>query len=313
MKLSYRDLGHGITCIEAHFQRPNLACCYLLEGDGEAALIDTGTHNTVPSVMELLEHKGLAPHQVKYVIPTHVHLDHAGGAGELMERLPEARLLIHPFGARHMPDPAKLIAGATAVYGEAQFERDYGTLIPIDPARVTEAGDGLEVEIGGRTLVCLDTPGHARHHICLWDPRSRGMFTGDTFGIAYPELTTERGPFMLLPTTPVQFDPEAWHQTIDRLMEPQPERMYLTHYCSVENPTPLAAWLHRQIDDYVAMVARADPTTPYAGIYSALLDYHREALRDHGCSLDRKGFDDLLAMDIGLCAQGLEVWLQRNG
>lgn len=312
MKLSYRDLDHGISCIEAHFQRPNLASCYLLIENGEAALLDTGTTNTVPMVMELLARKGLSPEQVKYVIPTHVHLDHAGGAGELMALLPKAELVIHPAGARHMIDPTKLTAGATAVYGEEQFKRDYGTLVPIDASRVLEASDGFGVQVGGRSLLCLDTPGHARHHICIWDEQSKGFFTGDTFGIAYPELTTNQGSFIFLPSTPVQFDPDAWHQTIERLMSYQPERMYLTHYCSVDNPAPLAEKLHQEIDAYVEIAEQANSENRYPSLANGLNNYYREALKEHGCDLSGSLFEDILEMDIGLCAQGLDVWLQRS-
>jgi len=312
VKLSYRDLGQGISCIEAYYQRPHLACCYLLIEDGEAAILDTGATNTAPMVMELLARKGLTPEQVKYVIPTHVHLDHAGGAGELMALLPNAQLVVHPAGARHMIDPSRLIAGATAVYGEAQFKRDYGSLTPVEASRVIKASDGFTLALGSRSLLCLDTPGHARHHICIWDERSKGFFTGDTFGIVYPELTTDQGAFIFLPSTPVQFDPDAWRQTIERLMSYQPERMYLTHYGSVDAPAPLAERLHQEIDAYVEIAEGCDPENRYPSLFSALSSYYRSALERHGCDLSGSLFEDILHMDIGLCAQGLEVWLQRR-
>ena len=124
----YLDLAEQISCIDTLYQRPGLAACYLIESAGKAAIIDTGTAHTAPIIMQLLATKGIQPAQVKYIIPTHVHLDHAGGAGQLMQLLPEAALVIHPFGARHMVDPAKLIAGATSVYGEEQFNSLYGCL-----------------------------------------------------------------------------------------------------------------------------------------------------------------------------------------
>ena len=312
MKPSYIDLGKGITCIETHYQRAGLASCYLLQEGETAALIDTGTAHTVPSIMQLLELRGIRPEQVKYVIPTHVHLDHAGGAGQLMQQLPQAQLVVHPQGARHLIDPAKLATGASAVYGEEKFAQDFGELQPVPKSRVIEAQDGLILELNGRELRCLDTPGHARHHLCVWDEHSHGFFTGDTFGLAYKELYTEKGPFLMLPSTPVQFDPDAWHQTLDQLMQYRPERMYLTHYCELEHPMDLVAVLHQEIDAYVGFALASEPTSRHETIHTHLRNFYLERLREHDCTLGEEEIDRLLEMDIDLCAQGLLVWLQRR-
>jgi glyoxylase-like metal-dependent hydrolase (beta-lactamase superfamily II) len=314
LKSSYQNIRSDITCIETHYQREGLASCYLLQEGESAALIDTGTPYTVATIMALLEQRGLRPEQIRYVIPTHVHLDHAGGAGQLMQRLPEARLVVHPFGARHMIDPTRLAAGATAVYGEEQFAEDFGELVAVDPERVIKAEDGLTIDLNGRQLLCLDTPGHARHHICVWDRQSRGFFTGDTFGIAYQELTTARGPFMLLPSTPVQFDPVAWHTTLDRLMTFQPERMYLTHYCAIEHPETLVDSLHQAIDTYVEIAhacRTAEPRLPL--LRQRLQELYLNQLRQHQCTLPAEEIERLLALDTELCAQGLDVWLSKAG
>jgi len=309
----YQELDAGITCIETHYQRPGLACCYLLRQGREAVLIDTGTAYTAPSILALLKQKGIARDQVRYVIPTHVHLDHAGGAGQLMAALPEARLLVHPRGARHLVDPSRLRAATAAVYGEETFIKEYGELLPVPEKRVTEVEDGHIIELEGRRLTCLDTPGHARHHICLWDPQSQGFFSGDTFGISYPELETTRGPFMLLPSTPVQFDPVTWHATLERLLEYRPERMYLTHYGQVLQPEKLAPVLHRELDAYAAIANAAhDSQVPLETITRQLQAHIEGRLKEAGSLLDRKTRNYLLEMDIRLCAQGLEVWLQRQ-
>jgi len=313
MKLSFQDLGWGITCIETHYQRPGLASCYLLQHGDEAVLIDTGTAFTTPNILELLKQKGISREQVRYVIPTHVHLDHAGGAGQLIENLPQARLLIHPYGARHMIDPTKLQAGTIAVYGEEEFAREYGELRPIAAERVIEATDGWTVELGGRQLLCIDTPGHARHHFCIWDELSRGFFSGDTFGIAYPELASEKGPFMLLPSTPVQFDPDTWHRTLDLLMEYRPERMFLTHYCAVEKPASLVDALHQELDDYVQIALSCQHAERrQEALEQSLWSLYRQRLSSHGCNLEQENIDALIGADMALCAQGLEVWLQRR-
>ncbi len=313
MTATHLDLDAGITCIESHYHRPGLAACYLVEEGGEAALIDTGTARTAPHILALLEQRGIAPEQVRYVVPTHVHLDHAGGSGQLMAALPRARLLVHSRGAPHLIDPARLRAGTVAVYGEETFRREYGELLPVPRERVTAVEDGFRFELGGRPFVCLDTPGHARHHICVWDEANGGLFTGDTFGIAYPELAVAGRPFMFLPSTPVQFDPEAWHATLERLAGLGPRRVYLTHYGVLDDPAAQAEVLHREIDAYVALALKAvGNEAPAAAIEQALTEHVRRRLERHGRAIDADAFDYLLGMDIHLCAQGLEVWLQRR-
>ncbi len=312
MELYAEEIGDGITCIETHYIRPGLACCYLVREGESAALIDTGTTHTVPMILELLERKGIGRESVRYVIPTHVHLDHAGGSGALMQALPAAQLVVHPQGARHLVDPAKLKAGATAVYGEEAFARDFGELVPVAASRVVEAPDGFTLELDGRVLRFLDTPGHARHHFCVWDERSRGFFTGDTFGMAYRELATEKGPFMLLPSTPVQFEPERWRETLSRLMSYDPRRMYLTHYCAVDNPEALVGALEEQLDAFSEIARGADPKARFESIGRGLYALFVERLRRHGCTLDDAEIDRLLADDVDLFAKGLVVWMERQ-
>ena len=139
----YADLGQHITRIDTALMRDGLAACYLLQGGDEYVIIETGTHNTVPIILALLEQREIEREQVKFVIPTHLHLDHAGGVGGLMQALPVATLLIHPRGARHMIDPSKLKAGAIAVYGEDAFAKTYGDVIPVQADRVREMNEEI--------------------------------------------------------------------------------------------------------------------------------------------------------------------------
>lgn len=311
----YHSLPFGITRIDTAMVHEELAACYLMEAEGECAIIETGTHNTVPIILALLDEKGIAREQVKYVIPTHVHLDHAGGVGGLMQALPEATLLIHPRGARHMIDPSKLKAGATAVYGEEKFAEIYGDVIPVDEKRVRIMEDGDTVMLADRRLEFYDTPGHARHHFCVHDPRSRGIFTGDTFGLSYPALTTDQGPFIMPTTTPVQFEPEALKASIQRLLDLQPERIYLTHYDMVENPQPLGERLIPMVDDYVALankvVATASEASLQDDLEAAMGEYLFARAREHGVTLDDAQLAGILGMDIRLNCQGLAFWLQH--
>ena len=304
---------HGIHTIDTAFQRDHFDAAYLVVENGRGSFIDCGTNHSVPHLLATLQQAGLTTAEVDWLLVTHVHLDHAGGAGALMERLPNARLVVHPRGARHMIDPSKLIAGATAVYGEEEMMRSYGRIVAVPEARVVIAEDGHRVDLNGRELLCLDTPGHARHHYCVWDARSRSWFTGDTFGLSYRELDSDQGPFVIPTSSPVQFEPEALKASIARLMSYEPVSMYLTHYGRVVDTARLAQDLHEQIDAMVAIgrscETRADR---HRCLVAALRALYLERAQAHGCALDDAGVEKVLEMDIELNAQGLASWMDRD-
>jgi len=307
------DLGYGITAVDTGFQRPLFDASHLVVEDGRAVFVDVGTSFSAPLLMAALARQGLAPEAVEYVVLTHVHLDHAGGAGEMMQRLPRARLVVHPRGARHMIDPGKLWAGATAVYGEEAMRRCYGSIVPVEPSRVVPAPDGFRLDLAGRTLLILDTPGHARHHLCVWDEASRGMFTGDTFGVAYRELASERGALVLPTTTPVQFEPEALERSLARLLEFQPQAVYLTHYSRVLDVLRLAGDLRRRLLELVALARDEDGKPDRAArLRAGVLQLFLRWAADHGTGLPTARVAELLSVDVELNAQGLETWLDRD-
>ncbi len=301
---------HGIHTIDTAFQRDHFDAAYLVVQDGRGAFIDCGTTLAVPRMLECAAQAGLQPADIDWLILTHVHLDHAGGAGALMQQLPDARLVVHPRGAPHMIDPGRLVAGATAVYGEEEMARSYGQVVPVPAERVVVAEDGHRVSLAGRELLCIDTPGHARHHNCIWDEASRSWFTGDTFGLSYRELDGPQGPFIIPTSSPVQFDPEALHASIDRLMQNAPDGMYLTHYGRVGDAARLAAELHEQIDAMVLIARRCDGLPDRHTVLSeALTALYVAQLRKAGNPLDELMVRRVLGMDIELNTQGLECWL----
>ncbi len=304
----------SIHTIDTGFmQRGSFDAAYLVVENGRAAFIDCGTGLAVPAMLAALQRAGLSVDAVDWLILTHVHLDHAGGAGLLMQQLPHARLVVHPRGAPHMVDPTRLIAGATEVYGQSQIERSYGPILPVSPDRVVIADDGHCVDLAGRSLLCIDTPGHARHHLCVWDARSRAWFTGDTFGLSYRELDSERGAFIVPTSSPVQFDPEPLKQSIARLMAFAPQAMFLTHYGRVDDVAGLAADLVEQIDAmvHIGHQCNARPDR-HRCLVAALTALYLERAQAHGCRLDDAAVAQVLAMDIELNAQGLACWLDRD-
>lgn len=305
-------VGNGVYRIDTEYLRPGLAASHLVVDNGHAAFVDTGAAPAHPRLMQALTELGLAPDQVDYVFLTHVHLDHAGGAGQLMRALPRARAVLHPRGAPHVVDPAKLIAGTVAVYGEAMYRELYGEIVPVAAERVVVANDGDRIVLGSRTFELLDTPGHARHHYCAHDLDHDDIFSGDTFGISYRDFDTAAGAFIFPTTTPVQFDPVALHSSLDRLMARRPRRMVLTHFGPVGDLERLSRDLHADIDEFVA-VARRHACVPDGAnrIAEDVFAYLSSRLDSHGFAGDEELRHQLLDPDVRLNTQGLEVWLAR--
>ena len=307
-----QPLGHGIHAVDTGFHRDQFDAAYLLVHGGRAAFIDSGTNLGVPRLLASLQALGMPPEAVDFVIPTHVHLDHAGGCGLLMQALPRAQLWVHPRGARHMIDPTALWQGAMAVYGQAEMERSYGELVAVPAARVHTTQDGMTLDLAGRTLYIADTPGHARHHHCIWDATSRGWFTGDTFGLSYRELDTAQGAYILPTSTPVQFDPPALHASIDRMLSHDPACMYLTHYSRVAEVPRLGALLKGQLDQMVALAEQVRHAADrHEALKRGMLDIYTGRLQAHGTALTQVQIAELLALDLELNAQGIAVWLDR--
>ncbi len=304
---------HGIHTIDTAFHRDHFDAAYLVVEEGRGAFIDCGTNHSVPRLLDAVRAVGLTPADIEFVIVTHVHLDHAGGTGLLLQQLPNATVIAHPRAAPHLIYPARLVEGATAVYGEEEIQRSYGTVQPVPKERVRIAADGEAVMLAERPLLCVDTPGHARHHHCIWDARSRCWFTGDTFGLSYRELDGPAGAFILPTSTPVQFEPAALKASIARMVAYGAEGMYLTHYGRVGDVPRLAQALYEQIDAMVAIAeaceGRADRHRCIAAGLSALY-----LERAHGLKVPLADEEvlRLLEMDIELNAQGLGVWLDRG-
>lgn len=304
------DVGDGVVAVDTEYMRPLLDASHLIVEAGRCAFVDTGTNASVPLLLDAVGQQDLDVGDVDYVFLTHVHLDHAGGAGQLMQALPNAKCVIHPRGAPHMADPSKLIAGTEAVYGRQEAFELYGDIVPIDAARIVEAGDGDEFSLGGRRLHALHTEGHARHHYCLHDTGSAGVFTGDSFGISYREFDTEKGEFIYPTTTPPHFDPAEAHKAIDRIVALEPACLYLTHYSRVDSIDRLAADMHECIDGFVAIAEkhRAQPNR-FELMQNEMFEYLSARLRAHGFAGDRDAMWSVMQFDVVLNSQGLDSWL----
>jgi len=308
------DYDFGISAVDSGFVRPWLAAVHLIVDGDRAAVVDTATNACVPRILQALAEKRISPEQVDYVILTHIHLDHAGGAGLLMSKLPNAKLCVHPRGARHMVDPSKLMAGTIAVYGEDYTRAFYGDLLPIAQERLIVADEGVHIELNGRTLSFIDTPGHARHHCCVIDDKSGHVFTGDTFGLGYRELEVDGRRSVFPTSSPVHFDPAAAHHSVDRIVALRPEAVYLTHFGQVREIERLAADMHRLIDAHVVVAESARDAGPerHVRIKASIERMVLEEGRRQGWRLTREALLDVFATDIELNAQGLGIWLDAR-
>ncbi len=305
-------LDGGIVAIDTEYMRRMQDASHLIVDSGRAAFVDTGTNDSVALLVDALRQENLDVGDVDFVFLTHVHLDHAGGAGKLMQALPNARCVIHPRGAPHMIDPSRLMAGTEAVYGVEETQAMYGRLQPIDERRVELAADAAWYTLGSRQLQTLHTEGHALHHYSLNDPASRGVFTGDSFGVSYRELDTASGEFIFPTTTPTQFDPLAAHHSIDRIMGCEPLQLYLTHYSRIGNLPRLASDMHADIDCFAELaMAQIDNDEPFPPIHAAMWEHLSARLRAHGWRGDEMAMHSVLDVDIVLNSKGLVSWLQR--
>jgi glyoxylase-like metal-dependent hydrolase (beta-lactamase superfamily II) len=309
----YHQLDFGITCIDTEHMRKDFVAAYLIEDEGRAAFVDTGCYLSVPALLATLDEKNIKREAVDYILLTHIHLDHAGGAGELIKHLPNAKVYVHEYGANHLIDPSKLRAGVIDVYGELFFKQFLGDLIPTPEDKVIIAKDGDVITLGSRSLKFVDTPGHARHHVCIWDEKSQGIFSGDTLGVSYREFDTDQGELIFPPTTPVQFDPDAWKTTIELLMKLKPKYAYLTHFNRIEFTTKSANMLIEHIDGFVNIAeSLKDQSNRHKAIKEGLLNYLLKIATKHGVTLDETQQVKLFKGDLEICAQGLGVWLDRN-
>jgi glyoxylase-like metal-dependent hydrolase (beta-lactamase superfamily II) len=305
-------LGNGVHLIDTLYVRPGMAASHLVVDRGRAAFVDTGAAPAAPRLLAALDELGIGRDQVDYLFLTHVHLDHAGGAGQLMQALPNAKAVLHPRGAPHLIDPSKLIAGSIEVYGAERFKQLYGDLVPIPVDRVIVTEDGTRLKLGGRTFEFIDAPGHAKHHHCPIDLDHRELYSGDVFGICYREFDTAAGPFMLPTTTPVQFDPDALHATVDRVLSYAPRRIFQTHFGPVDQIDRLARDLHASIVELVR-IARQHASSPdrRRRIEEDMFRYFSARLDEHGYAGDPARRHELIDDDVRLNTSGLEVWLDK--
>jgi glyoxylase-like metal-dependent hydrolase (beta-lactamase superfamily II) len=218
-------LAHGISYIDVNFLGvPGIIATAVLHGPGGVALIDPGPTSTLPTLRAGLEQAGIGLTDVRSIVLTHIHLDHAGATGTIVREQPDVRVYVHEKGAPHMIDPGKLLASATRLWG-ADMDRLWGEVRPVPPEVVVSLAGGERIDAAGRDLAVAYTPGHASHHVSFYNADSGVAFVGDTAGICLG-----RGAFVLPPTPPPDIDPEAWRASLTLIEGWRADTLFITHF-----------------------------------------------------------------------------------
>lgn len=306
------DLGHGIFLIDGFDLGLSQRTGIYVIAEEELTLIETGPSPSVPHIREGLAKLGYTTEQVKYIIVTHIHLDHGGGAGLFLQECPNAKVVVHPKGARHLTEPDRLVEGARAVYGE-QFDKLFAPIVPIPPERLIVMQDGEPLDISpDRSLKIIDSPGHANHHLSIYDPRSEGMFTGDTVGVHYAQLQKE-GILLFLPSTsPNQFDPEKMLLSLNRYRDYNLKRIYFGHYGMTEQVEECYRQVIQWLPVFVTLgeeVLAAD--LGHEELAQRLLGRVQEHLKQFHIAGDHEVMP-ILKLDLQVCSMGIVDYLQKK-
>ncbi|MEQ9363867.1 MAG: MBL fold metallo-hydrolase [Leptospirales bacterium] len=298
----------SVITIDCDYVYPQAAAAYLIVEGDRAAFVENNTAHAVPRLLAALDRQGLTPEQVEYAIITHVHLDHAGGTSALLAACPNATVLAHPKAARHVIQPERLVESSRAVYGPEVFEKLYGEIHPVPAERVRTMQDGEELKFGERILRFIYTRGHADHHFCIFDTKSRGIFTGDSFGIGYVDLQSA-GPFLYPSTTPTQFHADEARKSVRLIRESGAERAYLTHFGAFEDMAAGEEQMLRGLDAMEALFESArdgglEGDALQHDCEAGVRSYFEEKLKRHKLTLNDNQWR-LLGLDIGINAMGI--------
>ncbi len=305
--------GDGIFAIDSGYIRKEFASIHLVVEKNKVAIIDTGTNFSTNNVLDALKKLNLTKLSVEWIFLTHIHLDHAGGAGKLISIFSNAKLAVHSRGVKHMVNPKRLWDAVINVYGLKTALQQYGEILPIPKDKIVEVGEGDTLYLERRAFEFWDAPGHANHHVFIRDTKSKSIFTGDTFGISYSEMDTVNGAFAFISSTPSQFNPNEAQNSIRRIMNSNASMVFLTHYSKLTNIQDTGNSLLQMVDDYVKIAElNANKVDINKNIEKSLKELLFQRARDHDVAMSNIDLNDILKFDIKLNANGLVTWLERK-
>ena len=247
-------LSHGLSWIDLQFLgRQHAIASAVIQAAGGAAIVDPGPTTCLATLDLGLQRQGVRWDDVRHILLTHIHLDHAGATGTIVREHPHIQVLVHERGAPHLADPSKLVDSARRLYGE-HMDRLWGEIAPVPAARLTVLRGGERIDAGGRRFEVAYTPGHAAHHVSYFDADSGVAFVGDTAGVCID------GGYVLPPTPPPDIDLEAWRDSLQRIEAWSPATLFLTHFGPITSVRPhvqtvldhletMGAWVRRTLDE----------------------------------------------------------------
>lgn len=271
-------LAPGIDYVDLDFLGyPGVIATAVLHGPAGVALVDPGPSTSLGTLRAALARKGITIADVRHLLLTHIHLDHAGASGSIVRENPAIQVVVQERGAPHMINPARLIGSATRLYGAADMERLWGEFLPVPAGNVRAIAGGERIDVDGRELVTAYTPGHASHHVSYFDPGSRIAFVGDTAGIR-----RGRGAYVLPPTPPPDIDLQAWSRSEQTILAWDPDALFLTHFGAWRSPRVHFQQMMQHIAEWNRIVRRliedgslTDEQREAAFVEEAFLDLRR--------------------------------------
>ena len=310
-----QKIASNFYCIDTHdLNRDGRTSAYVLI-DEKIALIETSASPSVPYLIEGLEELNIALEEIDYVIVTHIHLDHAGGAGLFLQNCPNAKLVVHPRGASHMIDPSRLIASAKSVYGQA-FNKLFDPIVPIDAERVIEIGHEEVLPLGEHQLTFYHTEGHAKHHVSMLYSATNGMFVGDTTGVRYPEMDGEEIDLIIPSTSPNQYDPTTMEKSIQFYERMNVSELYFGHYGAYKDPQEAYRQVRYWTPIFLEEGEKALAASDNFEEQTKLLDECLKAIIHH--YLHERGIPDhhpvyeTLSFDTNVSAMGILDYLMKS-
>jgi glyoxylase-like metal-dependent hydrolase (beta-lactamase superfamily II) len=242
-------LAPGLDYFDLKFLgQPGIIATGLLHGSAGVAIVDPGPTTCLPTLRRELASRGFSTADIRWILLTHIHLDHAAATGSLLRECPNARVVVHERGAPHLIDPSKLLISATRLYGD-DMERFWGEILPVPPASIDAVGDSARMEIAGHSVEIAYTPGHASHHVSFFVQGPKIAFVGDTAGICRPS-----GRIVLPPTPPPDIDLDAWRVSTERILRWNPDALFLTHFGPQATPRVHFQDMWKRMDDWSAKV-----------------------------------------------------------
>lgn len=301
--------------IDCHYRFPKFAAAFLKTKNGKSVFIENNTSHAIPFLLDALAKSGGTPDQVDYLMVTHAHLDHAGATGQLMQLFKNAQLVAHPKAARTLNNPKRLVESAEKVYGQSQFDKLYGQIVPVPAERTIVIQEGDTIKWQGETFQFLFTEGHASHHFCVAIPASGEVFTGDAFGLCYPGVSG-KFPFHFPSTSPVDFDHDAAIKSIDKILSTRSRGAFLTHFGWVQDLALRGQLLKQHLNFHQELIE----TSEHQRVEEELLESWilKELQQYFEAQLDRCGIQktqevlDILKMDLHLNAAGLAIVAKKR-